>query len=65
TVRHLPHQQRQLEEHLPRDQTRHRRKLIGGIAGLGLIGAAAVAPAFWAGAALAGGLILTGWALRM
>ena len=65
TLRHLPHQQRQLEEHLRRDQTRHRRKLIGGLAGLGLIGAAAAVPAFWAGAALMGGLVLTGWALRM
>ncbi|MDF1628795.1 MAG: AarF/UbiB family protein [Alcanivoracaceae bacterium] len=64
TLRHLPHQQRQLEEHLRRDQTRHRRKLIGGLAGLGLIGTAALVPAFWAGAVLVSGLALTGWAIR-
>jgi ubiquinone biosynthesis protein len=64
TLRHLPHQQRQLEDHMRRDLTRHRRKLIGGLAGLGLMAAAALAPAFWAGAALVAGIGLTLWALR-
>jgi hypothetical protein len=69
TLRHLPHQQRQLEEHMRRDLSQHRRKLLGGLAGLGLIATAATltiitSPAFWAGASLAGGIILTGWALR-
>lgn len=69
TLRHLPHQQRQLEEHMRRDLTQHRRKLLGGLAGLGLITTAVsltiiASPAFWAGAALASGIILTGWALR-
>ncbi|PKM21569.1 MAG: ubiquinone biosynthesis protein UbiB, partial [Gammaproteobacteria bacterium HGW-Gammaproteobacteria-14] len=63
-LRHLPHQQRQLEEHMRRDLTRHRRKLLGGVAGLGLLGSALIAPAFWAGAALAAGAVLTGWSLR-
>jgi ubiquinone biosynthesis protein len=64
TLRHLPHQQRQLEAHMRHDLTRHRRKLIGGVAGLGLIAATVVAPAFWAGASLISGAALTLWALR-
>ena len=55
TLRHLPHQQRQLEEHMRRDLTRHRRKLLGGTL---------ILPPFWAGAALAGGIVLGSWALR-
>ena len=64
TLRHLPHQQRQLEEHMRRDLARHRRKLLGGVAGLGLLGGALILPPFWAGAALAGGIVLGSWALR-
>lgn len=64
TLRHLPHQQRQLESHLRRDLTRHRRKLLSGVAGLALIGSAAVLPPLWTGATLVGGALLAGWALR-
>ena len=63
-LRHLPYQQRQLEARLAEGQTRHRRKLLGGLGGLGLLGAALALGGFWAGATTAGGALLVLWALR-
>ena len=64
TLRHLPHQQRQLEASWRRDLTRHRRKLLSGVGGAVLIGTAAQLPTAWLAASLSLGALLAIWALR-
>ena len=63
-LRHLPYQQRQLEARLADGQARHRRKLLAGLGGLGLIGGSLVLTGAWLGATAVGGAVLLLWALR-
>lgn len=64
-LRRLPYQQQQLAARLGEQQTRHRRKLLGGLAGLGLLGTSLLlASGAPAGLGAAAGLLLTAWALR-
>ena len=63
-LRDMPREQRTLEARMEESLVRHRRKLFGGLAGLGLLGATlALPPAAAAGSALAG-LAALGWAVR-
>lgn len=63
-ARHYPQQQTTHEQRMQKTLLRHRRKMMSGLAGLGLIGAALIVPAFWAGAAVAAGGLLVLSALR-
>ena len=62
-LRDMPREQRALEERMAADLTRHRRKLFGGLAGLGLLGAVLVLPTSGAAASAVAGLTALAWAI--
>ena len=64
-LRRLPYQQQHLAARLDAQQTRHRRKTLGGLAGLGLVaGSLLAANSAWLLPAGLAGVALLYWALR-